>query len=91
MKFREDIQEGMAITQRWLGWGDILSGERRIGSYFFVQIPSYKMVNDWSVDRMVWGKLTFAEVLRYDGRTPAKYIFDYWPIYDIAERAKDKA
>lgn len=80
MKFREDIQEHGCITRRWLGWGKILRHGRDVGSYFFIALPVYKMVQDYRRDEMVMGKLVFWEVLR-DGENE-KYRLEYEPIYD---------
>lgn len=87
MKFREDIEVNSGITIRWVGWGDLLDHGRKVGSYFFIQLPIYRLIPDahswqWNSEKIpkVWGKLTFLEVLR-DGHNES-YRLDYWPVYD---------
>jgi hypothetical protein len=83
VKLREDITEGNAVTVRWLGWGDIKDNHGElIGSYMFIQLPSYKMVRCFVSDKYVMGKLTIGKLCRKRNGSwlPEKYIFEYWPI-----------
>lgn len=86
--FREDIKEGFPLTRRWLGWGDVRDWRTNelIGTYFFIQFPSYKMVLDCVTDKMVMGKLTFTILCckkNYFSWADERYIWQYYPVYDV--------
>ena len=80
MKFREDIKEGYAVRARWLGWGKVLRGKDVVGTYFFIQLPVYKMVHDLVRNRMAMGKLTLAQICRKRGDfwENEQYRVDWW-------------
>lgn len=77
------------MTDRWLGWGNIKdSGGDLLGTYFFIKLPFYKMVQDyaWARERMVMGQLRFMHICFRNTFTldweNEKYRFDFIPIYD---------